>query len=377
LSMLRWASVVPRPEQREAVERWLAAGGRGSVVMPTGVGKSVVAIEALRRLGVPRTLVVAPTVRLLKEWRQRLAYSLNTPVGAYYGEAKYIWDVTVTTYSSATLAPFIFSFFDFVVFDEVHHVAAKKFSVCLEKTRKHRYVLGLTATLQRLDDGHGLILQHLPLVYRMELATAKLLGRVAPLEVVGVGVHMTPEEGRQYDALTQAIRRAMHVGDRDKAQKLVQKRKALLSSVAGKAAKLVELARQHAGERVLVFSESVDSVEGFKETLEAAGIPSATYHSNKRAALREYVMDAWGRDFDVLLSVRALEEGVDVPEVSVGIVVASGKANRQLVQRMGRILRPKPDGRKAVIYVVYCYNTYEWDVYRRIRGLYEGSVRYF
>ena len=377
-AMSRWSTITPRPEQVAAVEAWLRAGGRGVIVMPTGTGKTVVAIHAMRALGMPKTLIVVPTVKLLKEWRSRLAYALNTFTGSYYNGLKMLSDITVAVYNSCAANPFIFSFFDFVVFDEVHHLGGEKFAVCLDKVERHRYVMGLTATLQRLDARHTLILSKLPLVYKLELADAKRLGRLAPLEVYAVGVNMSAAEAAEYHRLTAAISRILSVNKHDeRAYSLISRRKALLASVSGKRHALVELVKSLAGQKILVFSESIESVEVLKEALEEAGIPSATYHSQKRSLLRDYVVNAWGRDFNVLLAVRALDEGMDVPDVSVGIIIASGKTTRQLVQRMGRLLRPKPDGGKAQLYVIYCRGTFEWDVVRRINGLYEGRLRYF
>jgi superfamily II DNA or RNA helicase len=125
---------------------------------------------------------------------------------------------------------------------------------------------------------------------------------------------------------------------------------------------------------VIVFSGSIESIEELKKYLIENGVSAETYHSQKPESVRDSIFAEWGRGFRVLLAVRALDEGVDVPEVKTGIIIASGKEVRQLVQRQGRLIRPV-QGKKARLYVVYAEGTYEYEIFLRLRSLIRGWIR--
>ena len=111
--------------------------------------------------------------------------------------------------------------------------------------------------------------------------------------------------------------------------------------------------------KMILFSESIKGIERMQKYIEqVGGIKTGLYHSKLDGKERQFMFERWRRgEFQILLSVRALDEGINVPEVKVGIVVASGRANRQWVQRIGRILRKT--GENAQLYLVYLGDTYE------------------
>jgi superfamily II DNA or RNA helicase len=100
------------------------------------------------------------------------------------------------------------------------------------------------------------------------------------------------------------------------------------------------------------------AIEEIKELLHEQGIPCETFHSQVESWRRMEILEEWGRKYDVLLSCRALEEGLDVKEVAVGVLLTSGKSKRQFIQRIGRIIRPV-EGKIAKFYVVYCPSSVE------------------
>ena len=127
--------LTPRSYQREAVDAWLRAGGRGIVVLPTGAGKTVVAFDAIARLGV-RTLVVVPTIELLRQWRAGIAEHLSLPlesVGIIGGGERQSGDITVITYDSAAMPRRRLDRYGLLVFDEAHHLPAQSYSTIARK----------------------------------------------------------------------------------------------------------------------------------------------------------------------------------------------------------------------------------------------------
>src|SRR5690348_17322032 len=147
--------LTPRSYQREAVDAWLREGARGVVVLPTGAGKTVVAYDAIACLGV-RTLVVVPTIELLRQWRSGVTERLQLPtkaVGAIGGGERNSGPITVITYDSAAMKRRRLDGYGLLVFDEVHHLPAQSYRVIVEKANAP-WRLGLSATLERADGRH-------------------------------------------------------------------------------------------------------------------------------------------------------------------------------------------------------------------------------
>ena len=135
----------PHDYQVEALAAWDEAGRLGSIVLPTGAGKTFVALQAIHRVN-RSALVVAPTIDLLHQWYARLANAFATEIGVYYGGEKQVQPITVTTYHSAgDLIAEAGNLFKLIIYDEVHHLPAPSWGeTALMSPALHR--LGLTAT---------------------------------------------------------------------------------------------------------------------------------------------------------------------------------------------------------------------------------------
>ena len=373
-----------RPYQEEAYEAWVSRGRRGVVIAPTGTGKTVIAIHAIKASNMD-TLVVVPTERILKTWLTAFR-RFGLVATAYYGRVKTLSRLTVSIYNSVVLHPEVVEKFKMVVLDEVHHVASEVFSQILAMV-EGKDVMSLTATLKREDGLHHAITAKLPVVYVLDLKTAVENGYVSPIDIMSVPAPLTQVEKMSYAGierkirqLQQAIRWNKLLGKpvkplEEKLHILLGRRRQFLSHILSKREKTLEVVRKEGNaDRILLFSESIASIEWLKEYLVQNGVPSETYHSLKSEAERDRVFGGWGSRFKVLLAVRALDEGVDVPEVGVGVIIASGKSTRQLVQRQGRLLRPV-EGKKARLYVIYAENTYEYGIFMKIKGILKGWVR--
>ncbi|HYJ07713.1 MAG TPA: DEAD/DEAH box helicase family protein, partial [Polyangiaceae bacterium] len=189
----------PRPFQTEGLAAWEKARGRGVVVLPTGAGKShvaVLAIDAKRR----GALVVAPTLDLVRQWYDLLRRSFGGEIGVVGGGSHDVRPLTVTTYDSACLhMEHLGARFGLIVFDECHHLPGPSYALAAELCLAP-YRLGLTATPERAD-GQDERLSALvgPIVYRKDIV--ELSGRyLADYEVERIDVELTLEERHEYDA---------------------------------------------------------------------------------------------------------------------------------------------------------------------------------
>lgn len=375
-----------RPYQQEAVNRALEIK-RSTIKAATGTGKTIIAIEWLKSIDLP-TLIIVPTQALIfQSWAPKLQEAHLLDVGQYYAYSKQEGKTMITTYSSALSHPELLEKADVVVLDEIHHLGAQSALLrLLPKLSEKEYVLGLSSTPERRDDAHSLFLKEFPICFDLSLGEALRTGIVAPLQVFEVPAKMTLAERQRYDAQTDRIQRAFkHCGNNianwmhcfDPATKqyvgrqgimAMSRRKKLLTEVQDKKKKILDVVARHPGERIIVFAESVAAIEEIKECLLENRVSSETFHSRTEPWRRLEILEDWGSKFDVLLSCRALEEGLDVKEVAVGILLTSGANKRQYIQRIGRIIRPK-EGKIAKFYIIYCPSTIEDSYVKTVRKI--------
>ena len=362
-----------RPYQHEAVEALLRRR-KGIIIMPTGTGKTAIAIQCIKRIGLP-TAILVPTINLAYQWRDKLreakAYST-----LFYGGEKRISRITIFVYNSAIRHLNRLKPFGFIIIDEVHHLAAPKLRALLDVAAEKPYALGLTSCIRRADGEEWIILRRLPVIYQMYIRDAMRKGYVSKLKIYKSPVYMTPKERALYRLYTETIQRAVIYFrvrgyslqeilklNHPMVQKYLSalaKRKTLLSNVKAKLERVYQLVSMHPDEKILLFSESIESIEALRRYLLKKGIRAGIYHSKMTLEERRRHLQLWRQGYyQTLLSVRCLEEGTDVPEVRIGIIIASGKTDRQMIQRIGRLIRPRDPSKPGVIYIVYCVGTVE------------------
>ena len=367
---------VLRHYQKDAVRKAIDTR-KSTIKAATGTGKTIIAIAWLKELDV-ESLVIVPTQALIfQAWAPKLAFYGFNDVGQYYAFAKVFGKVTLTTFSSAISHPEIMENVQAVVVDEIHHLGAQTaLRRLLPKIKEKEFVLGLSSVPEREDLTHQFFLKEFPICYDLTLGTALKEGFVSPIEIKEIAAEMTLAERAKYEMYTDKIQRAFRFcGSNIKrwarcfdpktrqfpgrqGMWALTLRKKLLSGVESKKEKVLEVVTKHPDERIILFAESVPAIESISEYLREAKVRCETFHSGTEPWRRMEILEEWGKKFQVLLSCRALEEGLDVNEVAVGILITSGKSQRQFVQRMGRIIRPV-EGKTARFYIIYCPNTVE------------------
>lgn len=389
-----WPKVDPvelRAEQAQALSAWEQAGARGLVVMPTGTGKTEVALAAMARTRVA-TLVVAPVRDLMHQWHRRILRGLGYDAGIVGDSIFNLQPVTVTTYDSAyARMAEMGDRFGLIVFDEAHHLPSRCYReaamLCTAPMR-----LGLTATPERSDGRHVEIETLIgPTVFRQEIPEARGAG-IADYDVVRIPVKLADDEQLKYDRASHAVRSFM-LQRRDersqqagpgakplaytwqdlcaesgkepaarKAQNAFYLKRSIEDRAAEKLRVLEDLFRLHAGERVIVFAGSnAMAIDVSRRFL----VPTLLSHSRKRE--RREVLEGFAADrFPVLVANQVLDEGVDVPAAKVAVVIGGLASTRQAKQRLGRILRRRGDAR-ATLYEVVCQGTNDEERSRKRR----------
>jgi superfamily II DNA or RNA helicase len=392
LSLESHVAFEPRPYQREALVTWRRRELRGVIVLPTGAGKTAVAVRAIEKVE-RSALVVVPTLALLKQWYSTLqdAFGASAGVGLLGGGYHEVAPITVTTYDSAYIHMERYGDrFALVVYDEVHHLPSPKFSI-IPKMLLAPYSLGLTATPERPDGGHELLPELVgPIVYRR--SPGDLAGTyLAPYEVVRIPVELTAAERAEYENTDAVYREFLrkhrlsmrspedwqkfvmvaatsHSGGRE-ALLAARRRREIRALAARKGATLESLLKRHRGDRIIVFTKSVEEVYSLSERFLVPGI---TYETTAKE--RKEILDRFkeGR-YRVVIASDVLNEGVDVPEANVAVILAGSASPREYVQRLGRVLRPR-EGKQAVLYELVTEGTGEEAASRRRRSSFAGAT---
>ena len=363
-----------RAYQVEAVAAWRENLRRGTVVLPTGTGKSVVAELAIADTRRP-TLVVAPTLALVGQWYDRLRHAFGRPVGIIGGGYNELHELTVTTYDSGWMQmPRIGDRFGLLVFDEIHHLPAPSYRGAAEASIAP-FRLGLTATYER-EDSLELTLDDVvgPVVYRKEIV--ELSGEfLADYETVMLTVHLPDDELARYQEARKVytsflgqhrvpigkpggwqvfLRHAARSRAGRAAFKAFQESRAIAHGTESKLDLLAELLEDEAGRRIIVFTN--DNATAYRVSRQFL-VPCITYQTDVKE--RRALLSAFEEGkLPVLVTSRVLNEGVDLPSAEVAIVLSGTGTVREHVQRLGRVLRPG-HGKQAVLYEIVAAGTAE------------------
>jgi len=379
-------SLEPYPHQREALEAWKRAGRQGVVVLPTAAGKTYLAQLALQ--STPRsTLVLVPTLDLLHQWFAQLEAAFpGTPVGVLGGGSRDRTPILVATYNSAAIhAETLGNRYALLVFDECHHLPTGFFRAIAELAIAP-YRLGLTATPERADGSHTDLDALIgPVVYRK--TPAELSGQaLAEHQIQQIKVELSELERQRYERALQTrnefLRRAnIALGSLEGWQRFVQAsarspagRRAMLAHreakeiALGTEAKLrvlAELIERHYPDRILIFTNDNATVYRIAQSFLLPAITHQTPVKERHAILQHF---RTGR-YRAIAASHVLNEGVDVPDARVAIVLSGTGSTREFVQRLGRILRQGSSASKlALLYEVIAAETTEERTSARRRG---------
>jgi superfamily II DNA or RNA helicase len=372
-----------RDYQQKALNRWIKVGMRGCIVLPTGAGKTILGIKSIETIN-SAVLIVVPTLDLMHQWTEVLSCHItNTIIGNLGGGSEEVEPITVATYDSAYIrAPSLGNRFSFVIFDEVHHLAAPGYRSIAEQFAAP-YRLGLTATIEREDRLHldfpklvggGVVFE----IHPTELAKNKHL---ASYEIKRMHVELTTREQNEYQRNFGAyqlclkklgirmnyhgsFRRLIMMSTKNKIARdaLIARNRAM--DIAMNSKSKLEVLRnilsENRGVKTIIFTQHNSLVYSISNEF---FIPAITHRTDKLE--RKDVLSGFrdGRYLAIVTS-KVLDEGVDVPDAKLGIIVSGTGSGREYIQRLGRLLRPKlarSDGvdQKAKLIEIISSNTRE------------------
>ena len=338
-----------RAYQRDAVTGFWA-GGSGVVVLPCGAGKTLVGIAAMAQARATTLILVTNTVAG-RQWKRELIARTSLSddeVGEYSGERKEIRPVTIATYQVMTrkskgeyrhLDLFDTRDWGLIIYDEVHLLPAPVFRMTADLQSRRR--LGLTATLVREDGREGDVFSLIgPKRYDAPWRDIETQGWIAPADCVEVRVTLTETERLRY------------------ATAETDERYRVCATARSKLPIVVAILERHPDEPTLVIGAYLEQLEELGAALDAPVVQGST--SN---AQRERLYDAFRRgEIRRLVVSKVANFSIDLPEASVAVQVSGTFGSRQEeAQRLGRLLRPKGDGRQARFYSVVSRDTLDTD----------------
>ncbi len=360
-----------RNYQKDALNQWFQ-DKKGAVVMPTGAGKTIFAIKIIEKINSP-TFIIVPTLDLVNQWKKELKKAFSIEIGEFTGNKKTLEPITVSTYNSAYInASYLGNKFKLLIFDEVHHLPSESFRHIAEMFASP-YRLGLTATFERDDELHEEITRLIgEKVY--EISPEPLAGEfLADFKTQKITVEFTEKEQEEYKEAQSIFKNylisrnikmrgardfqkiVMHSGRDPEAREAILARNKAEKLAFNSENKLNELVKiLDKKNRTIIFTKYNDMVYNISKRFL---IPCIT-HKTKKDERKEILEKFKQGIYCCIVSSQVLDEGINVPEANIGIILSGTGSSREYIQRLGRILRPA-ENKKAILYEIITKNTME------------------
>lgn len=391
------------PWQIRALDQWKCANYQGVIEAVTGSGKSrlaVGAIEAFLNIGY-KVVVLVHTRELQNQWVQVLEKHLNHDLENHYSigllgndhsDSLFTKDILIAIAASSIDRSILPEGYNgLVVVDECHHYGSAKWQLCLKSNFDAR--IGLTATYARDDNEMEALDDYFKkIVYKLDFDEARAEEVIAPFRIAFIGVNFDKYEQIKYDrqdALCKKYRSKLIkeyglspepysqfmkdvntlADSRNGYQSVVasqyrtalNQRKDILAAANQKTNVLTHMIGPiRKCQRAIVFTQKIETARSAAIHIEDMGIDAIAIDSKLDTFERRQVLDAYKNGlFKVITAPKLLDEGIDIPEADLAIVSAASRSRRQMIQRMGRVLRKKEDGGLAKIVILYVLNTSE------------------
>lgn len=383
LSLVVNETIEPRPYQEKALAAWRANMNRGVVVLPTGAGKTILAVLAIAATSRP-TLVHVPTIDLMHQWYSVLKKFFKTEIGLWGGGYNETHHITVTTYDSSLLHVASKGHqFGLLIFDECHHLPGEQTQFAAISSLAP-FRLGLTATPPETGDPRRTVLESLcgPVCYEVEIRSLEG-STLAPYEIVTLEAEMDDDEWQEYQDARKLYTNFIRAESIDfsspngwrtflwkasrstagrEAFKAYMRQKKLSQASRAKEDLVWQTLLKHPDERIIIFTQDNEMAYRIgKKFL----LPVLTHHTKVKER-ESFLKNFREGQYRVLVTSKVLNEGVDVPEASVAIVVSGSGTVREHVQRLGRVLRAQ-SGKRATLYELLSSGTAETYVSQRRR----------
>ncbi|HEU5120288.1 MAG TPA: DEAD/DEAH box helicase family protein [Candidatus Nitrosocosmicus sp.] len=349
-----------RDYQNEALTKWMINNKKGCIVLPTGAGKTIIALHAILRAN-SSTLIIVPTLNLMEQWFESISTMVREKdqVGKLGGGYEEIKSITITTYDSAYLkSSYLGNKFEFLIFDEVHHLGSDKYSLIGEQFISP-FRLGLTATIEREDDKHINIFRLIGnIVFKKDFYELSQQKHLARFKLKKIKVSMLPNEISRYNRTLYEYRQLLRESKiyyplklerliilsatNSNLRKALLLRNEALDIALNSQAKIIELEKileSHQSEKIIIFTVHTKLAYSISDRFLIPVITHKTKNEERNEILERFKKS----QYRVIVTTKVLDEGTDVPDANMGIILSGTGSKREFIQRLGRLLRPKQD----------------------------------
>jgi len=346
------------PHQLTALMRWVENGFCGTIVIPTGGGKTIIGIAGMVKLKLP-TIIFVPNLWLLEQWREKIAMFTGYPksaIGTLGGGEVDIRDITVATYQSGIKhIEKICRRFWLVIYDECHHIPARTFRrIAMNMFAPYR--IALSATPKRRDKNETLLFKLAGgIVYSISYPELVKAGLLAPMIYRRIYVPLPPDRMLvYYQIMGEADRERNEIKKRQLINKLI----AIAQENPNKLEVVKKIVEKHKSEKMFIFTSSIRFAKRIAKVVNDV-VPAVALTAESTRSEEERIVKRFRAGLiRALVIIRKAEEGVDIGEASVAIITGGSKQRREFIQRIGRVLRPQKN-KVAWIYEIISEGTIE------------------
>ena len=377
--------------QDEALSAWKKNQRRGVVHVTTGAGKTIFALHCIADASSDllnlQVMIVLPTTALLDQWYTSILGYFDvdeTDICTYSGEVPYVEpraiNLLVINTARSIGERLLMDRPSMLVVDECHRAGSTHNSRAL--SGNHIATLGLSATPFRPHDDRfeNVVVPALgDVIFRYDTVSAKRDGLISNFELVNVGVQFTDVERQRYRRHNRQVamlmqRRTQGENVDSELELALIRRSSSQKSASNRIGATIKLIEHIGRRRCIVFHESIQDADRIQDELRSRGFRATAYHSKIELAMRRdnLRLFAEGR-FDILVTCRAIDEGLDVPDAEVAIIASATRSLRQRIQRIGRVLRPSPNKSIATVYTLYLMGIEEGHLIDELRTM-DASV---
>lgn len=375
-----------RAWQQEAVSAFYSNNCKITIEACTGSGKSFVGITILNEyLKHSCILIVCPNIAILDQWYNQLKQLYpELLITKYFGEEKQWGKITIACINSLwnTKIP---EQFLLIIWDEAHHMVSPESYKVVESV-KNRNMLSLSATIERSDQMEHLLTDIMPIKYSLSQKEAIKQDIIAPFEIKLEKVLFNQEKQDKYNEISEEIRECLaNFGFDHRAAmaylkysrspkgqiamrylKVLAQRKEMLQTSPEKIEKAFELIKTNLDKKIIVFNERIESAQSLHSLCQQNNLKTGVYHSGIKKKERLKILDDFkNNNINILVTVKSLDEGLDVIGANTAIIVSGNSTKRQTIQRIGRVLR-KQENKVATVHYIYICGTKDFQYAKKI-----------
>lgn len=364
----------PREWQKNALQIW-EKNQKGVISVVTGGGKTFFAIlcimEFFKKYPHGQILIIIPTIALMDQWYVSIIEEIQLNVDEIsifsgYEKSKQLNKVNLIIINTARNFQYQSPNEKMLIVDECHRSGSALNSLSLIKGCEA--YLGLSATpIRQYDDGFNLYIKPIlgDVIFTYSYLDALKDNVICPFELINIKFDLLSNESKQYDFLTKKVavlykKYQEGLSVESEIRILLQKRAQISSSAKMRIPITAKLVENEINQRIVIFFERIDQVDILYENLLKRNFSVTKYHSKMSPILRRENLRLYKTSvYNILVTCKSLDEGLNVPDTTVAIIASSTMSLRQRIQRIGRVLRPYPGKENAKIYTLYATKSEE------------------